>query len=117
MCGRYTLTIDKSTIERHFGGRFYIAQPAYDYAPTFNAAPSQHLPIIRTYHEDRIELATWGFWPEDWKRSKRVRPQINARLETAAEKPMFASSFDGHYCMVLADSYYEWRQIGARKQP
>jgi hypothetical protein len=27
MCGRYTLTIDKSTIEKHFGGRFHIAQP------------------------------------------------------------------------------------------
>jgi len=26
MCGRYTLTIDKSTIENHFGAKFYIAQ-------------------------------------------------------------------------------------------
>jgi len=27
MCARYTLTIDKSTIEKHLGSRFYIAQP------------------------------------------------------------------------------------------
>jgi hypothetical protein len=27
MCGRYTLAIDKSTIEHHFGAKFYIAQP------------------------------------------------------------------------------------------
>jgi hypothetical protein len=47
MCGRYTITIDKSTIERRFGGRFYIAQAEYE--PTYNAAPSQMLPIIRTY--------------------------------------------------------------------
>ena len=59
MCGRYTLTIDKSTIEKRFGGRFYIAQPSYDWAPTYNAAPSQLLPIIRTHAPDRIELA----WP------------------------------------------------------
>jgi hypothetical protein len=26
MCGRYTLTIGKSTIEKRFGGRFYIAR-------------------------------------------------------------------------------------------
>jgi putative SOS response-associated peptidase YedK len=69
---------------------FYIAQAEYE--PTFNAAPSQMLPIIRTYRPDTIELARWGFWPEEWKRTKRVRPQINARLETAATKPMFASS-------------------------
>ena len=81
MCGRYTLTIDKSTIEKRFGGRFYIAQQEFE--PTFNAAPSQMLPIIRTNASQRIELATWGFWPENWKRSKHIRPQINARLETA----------------------------------
>jgi putative SOS response-associated peptidase YedK len=47
MCGRYTLTIDKSTIENRSGAKFYIAEPSYDWSPTFNAAPSQMLPIIR----------------------------------------------------------------------
>jgi putative SOS response-associated peptidase YedK len=117
MCGRYTLTIDKSTVERRFGAKFYIAEPAYDWSPTFNAAPSQMLPIIRTYAPDRIELAKWGFWPEEWKRTKRSHPMINARLETAAEKQMFSSSFSGRHCLVLADDYYEWKTVGARKQP
>jgi putative SOS response-associated peptidase YedK len=117
MCGRYTLTVDRSTIEKRFGARFYIAQASYDWQPTYNAAPSQMLPIIRTYATDRIELARWGFWPEEWKRSSRVRTQINARLETAADKPMFSSSFHGRHCMVLADGYYEWKTVGSRKQP
>ena len=56
MCGRYTVTIDRSTIEKRFGGRFYT-----EFEPTFNAAPSQLLPIIRTYNPERIELAKWGF--------------------------------------------------------
>jgi putative SOS response-associated peptidase YedK len=77
MCGRYTLTMDKSTFEKRFGGRFYIAEASYDYEATYNAAPSQLLPIIRTYRPNTIELAKWGFWPEDWKRSKHMRPQIN----------------------------------------
>jgi putative SOS response-associated peptidase YedK len=117
MCGRYTLTIDKSTIEHRFGAKFYIAQPAYDWPPTYNAAPSQMLPIIRTHHSDRIELAKWGFWPEERNRSKHSRAMINARLETAAEKPMFQRSFVGRHCLGLADGYYEWRQIGKHKQP
>jgi putative SOS response-associated peptidase YedK len=114
---RYTLTTDKSTIEHRFGAKFYIAEPSYDWSPTFNAAPSQMLPIIRTHHSDRIELARWGFWLEEWNRTKRSHAMINARLETAAEKPMFSSSFSGRHCLVLADGYYEWRQIGTRKQP
>ena len=75
------------------------------------------LPIIRTYATNRIELAKWGFWPEEWKHSTRVRAQINARLETAAEKPMFASSFQTRHCPVIADGYYEWRTVAGRKQP
>jgi putative SOS response-associated peptidase YedK len=117
MCGRYTLTIDKSTIEKRFSAKFYITSADYDWAPTYNAAPSQMLPIIRTYHATRIELARWGFWPEEWKHNKRSHPMINARFETAAEKPMFASSFSARHCMILADGYYEWRTIGTRKQP
>jgi putative SOS response-associated peptidase YedK len=114
---RYTLTIDKSTIEKRFGTRFYIAQASYEWSPTYNAAPSQLLPIIRTYHEDRIELAKWGFVREDWSNS-RIRPQNNARLETADTKPMFRDSFRARHCLVLADSFYEWKTLAnGAKQP
>jgi putative SOS response-associated peptidase YedK len=65
------------------------------------------LPIIRTYHPDRIQLATWNFWPEHWRRSKKFRPQPNARLETAAQTPMFSDSFAGRHCLVITDGYYE----------
>jgi putative SOS response-associated peptidase YedK len=44
MCGRYTLIIDKSTIEKRFCAKFYIAQASYNWAPIYNAAPSQMLP-------------------------------------------------------------------------
>ena len=116
MCGRYTLTIDKSTIEKRCGGRFYIAQPSFDWAPTYNAAPSQLLPIIRTHAPNRIELAKWGFVSEDWNNA-RIRPQNNARLETADEKPMFRDSFRSRHCLVLADSFYEWKTVATKKQP
>jgi hypothetical protein len=39
MCGRYTVTIDKSTIEKRFGGRFYIARQEFEL--TFQCAPAQ----------------------------------------------------------------------------
>ena len=66
--------------------------------------------------EDQATLAKWGFLPEAW-RSDRIRPQNNARLETAAEKPMFRESFRGRHCMVLADSFYEWKTVDGKKQP
>jgi putative SOS response-associated peptidase YedK len=72
---------------------------------------------IRTYASDRIELARWGFWPEEWKRSKQSHPIINARLEAAVKKPIFKSSFLARHCLVRADGYYEYRTVGKQKQP
>jgi len=46
--------------------------------PTYNAAPSQLLPIITTYAPNDIVLARWGFVPEGWH-STKLRPQNNAR--------------------------------------
>jgi len=114
MCGRYTITIDKSTIERRFNAKF--ASGSINFEPTYNAPPSQLLPIITTYAPAEITLAKWGFVPEEW-RSSKIRLQNNARLETAAEKPMFRESFAGRHCMVLADSFYEWNTIDGKKQP
>ena len=39
-------------------------------------------------------MSKWGFVPHGWTNS-RIRPQNNARLETAAEKPMFRGSLSG----------------------
>jgi putative SOS response-associated peptidase YedK len=114
MCGRYSITIDKSTIEYHFNARFASGQQ--EFQATYNAAPSQLLPIITTYAPNTIVFAKWGFVPEEWK-STHIRPQNNARVETAAEKPMFGSSFSGRHCLVLTDGFYEWKTVGGRKQP
>jgi putative SOS response-associated peptidase YedK len=46
-----------------------------------------------------------------------MRPQNNARLETANQKPMFHDSFRARHCLVLADSFYEWKTVGTHKQP
>jgi putative SOS response-associated peptidase YedK len=107
MCGRYTLTLDKGTIEYHFNAKFASGQEEFE--PNYNAVPSQLLPIITTYAPTQITLAKWGFVRADWK-SSRIRPQNNACLQTAAEKPMFRDSFAGLHCMVLADDFYEWEK-------
>ena len=103
MCGRYTMTVDKCTIEHRFGARFVSGH----FEPTYNAAPSQLLPIIRTYHADRIELARWGFVREDWKNA-HIRPQNNARLETASMKPMFRESFATRHCLIRTGVLMIW---------
>jgi putative SOS response-associated peptidase YedK len=114
MCGRYSLTVDKHTIERRFNAKF--SSGSVEFHPTYNAAPSQLLPIITTYAPQEITLARWGFVPESGP-VPHMRPQNNARLETAAEKRMFRGAFAGRHCMVLTDGFYEWKTVNGKKLP
>ena len=42
---------------------------------------------------------------------------INARAETAADKPAYRQAFRRRRCLIPADGFYEWRKLGNRKQP
>ncbi|MBI4964432.1 MAG: SOS response-associated peptidase [Desulfomonile tiedjei] len=54
-------------------------------------------------------------WSEDSSIEYKL---INARRETAAEKPAFRAAFKSRRCLVPADGYYEWkRRKGGQKQP
>src|SRR5439155_21008114 len=43
---------------------------------------------------------------------------INAMAETVASRPAFRDAFArGQRCIVPVDAFYEWKKIGAAKQP
>jgi putative SOS response-associated peptidase YedK len=106
MCGRYSITVDKSTIEYYFNAKFVSGQQEFE--PTYNAAPSQLLPIITTDKgPTSIILAKWGFVPETGRVGK-IGPQNNARYEHGSVKPMFRSAFSSRHCIVITDGFYEW---------
>lgn len=115
MCGRFTLTSEPRHVEKRFGAKFITT----DWQPTYNAAPAQMLPVILGRNplensEHEIVMARWGFTPA-W--AKTWQPQINARVETASEKPMFRHAFRSTHCLVLADGYYEWKTVHGKRQP
>jgi putative SOS response-associated peptidase YedK len=62
---------------------------------------------------DRLELATgrWGLVPHWWKEAKPPKLSFNARLEEAADKPMWRDAFSRARCLVPAEGWYEWRAL------
>jgi len=108
MCGRY-LTPEEADLEH----AWELTVPA-GYRQSYNLAPSQLAPIVRSGPEGGLELGmlVWGFQPH-WAR----RGWINARSETVFSSRAFAPAARRQRCLVPALGWYEWQGANPPRQP
>lgn len=113
MCGRYTQTADARTL----AGRFRLAKLGVDVRPRWNMAPGQEGPVVFVEGGRRLGIYRWGLIPA-WAKDPTIGSKmVNARAETAADKPAFRGPFQRRRCLVPADGFYEWRKAGKAKVP
>jgi putative SOS response-associated peptidase YedK len=135
MCGRFTLKTDPKVIASQFKvssiavleGRIAdLTSPvepidqitSEPFQPNFNVAPTHQIPAIVAQADERLLAAfTWGLVPGWAKDSAIGSRMINARSETAAEKPSFRSALVKRRCIVPADGWYEWQGSPGKKIP
>jgi putative SOS response-associated peptidase YedK len=115
MCGRFTLHTPAAQIIDTFKLTDISAQ---ELTPRYNIAPSQNIPIIRDTEARReMVMARWGLIPGWSKESRTKYSTINARIESAAEKPAYRTPFKRQRCLIPADGFYEWKQVNGNKIP
>ena len=113
MCGRFTLTADSESIQLAFA-----LDSAENWAgPRYNIAPTQQVAVITDRQPNSLSMFKWGLVPSWAKDPKIGSRMINARAETAYEKPSFRSAFKRRRCLIPADGYFEWAREGKRKRP
>jgi putative SOS response-associated peptidase YedK len=111
MCGRFTLAADANVIQEAFP---WLNIPG-DLRPRFNVAPTQPVAVVPNDGKNQLDYFVWGLIPS-WAKDPEIgNPLINARAETLAEKPSFRSSLKRKRCLILADGFYEWKQIPGQK--
>lgn len=115
MCGRYRLSRHAEILAT------YCAEyEGVDWDARYNIAPTQNVPVIRQDARApirRASLMRWGLVPA-WAKDQTIGARmINARAETAAEKPAFRESLASRRCLIPADAFYEWQRTGRSKQP
>lgn len=116
MCGRYRLSRRKQIIEEHFDTSPWDD----DWSPRYNVAPTQPVPVIRQHPKEpvrQISTMRWGLIPHWSKDASSAASTINARSETAADKPAFRDPLRYRRCLIPADAFYEWQRRGSAKQP
>lgn len=104
MCGRYYiepgnqpgyLELMLSQIEQRYRGSDALAAMRLG-----EISPTNIAPVIA---REGSRLMKWGFTGD----RHRV---INARSETAFEKPMFREAMKASRCLIPASGYYEWQR-------
>jgi putative SOS response-associated peptidase YedK len=114
MCGRYTLTTSVDVLAEEFE----ITSLLPEVPARYNVAPTQEVAAVLVDDDERhLEMLKWGLipsWADDPSMGSRM---INARSETAAEKPSFRGAFKKRRCLIVADGFYEWQKVNGGKQP
>ncbi|GKS10085.1 putative SOS response-associated peptidase YoqW [Paenibacillus chitinolyticus] len=116
MCGRYTITVTVEELMARFG--LFDAPGIPYHRPKYNVAPGQMvLAVVNDGRNNRIGELKWGLIPE-WAKEESVGAKmLNARGETAADKPAYRIPLRRKRCLIPADGFYEWKREGGLKQP
>ncbi len=111
MCGRYTQKAKAPELTQAFA---LTEPPELDLQESYNAAPTQTLPVIPNATGGARVVAPfrWGlvpFWAKDIKIGSRL---INARAEGIATKPSFRAAYKYRRCLIPTTGFYEWKREG-----
>ncbi len=112
MCGRYVLAVSPELLQQAFD-----LTMVPDFAPRYNIAPTQYLPVITDEARHDVQLLRWGLIPSWAKDAKMASNLINARSDGVAEKPSFRTAFRRRRCLIPATGYYEWHTGDNGKVP
>ncbi len=113
MCGRFVLV----ALADEIADMFDLHTVPEPFAQRFNVAPSQQVAVITNERPGELSWHRWGLIPS-WAREAKIGYRmINARSETAAEKPSFRAAFRNRRCLIPASGFFEWQRRGKEKQP
>lgn len=137
MCGRFSLAVDSAEeLLAFFRMRLpqaweqepdTVAEALPQVVPRYNVAPSQDVPVARVlagspWPGAQLDMLHWGFVPS-WSKGgwedvrKRSYRMINARAETAFDKPSFRRAVARRRLLIPTTGFYEWDRSLPKPRP
>jgi len=120
MCVFLSLRADKANLVKRFDSTFVEEE---NFGPKYvqNAFEFPKWPVISTEKPKEISLMNWGLipsWIKDQESALKFRVNtVNARSETIFEKPAFRRAAANKHCLILADGFFEFRELDGKKYP
>lgn len=121
MCGRAYATYIEEELEARYLTKKRHKKPLGEFAPNYNIAPTQLVPVIlRKTEEPEIEFFRWGLIPS-WAKDIKSAAQyslMNAKGEEIETKRSFKDAFLLRRCIVPVSGFFEWQAAeGGVKRP
>ena len=109
MSSRYSICASAAQLSE----RFSVEVPE-GYAPRYNAAPGNLLPVITNTGPQGVSFFYWCLDPK-WAKNKPISEKIiNVQAELIPEKTSHRKTLARHRCLVPADGFYEWKKVGKK---
>lgn len=110
MCGRYQVVTEESELREIIFDAFKNSHMSIENVQSGEIFPTYQMPVIVGNAGQRFaKLSKWGF-----PQYKGKGVIINARSETAEQKPSFASRLKYTRCAVPSSGFYEWSHDSAK---
>ena len=122
MCGRIGLIVPWQELFDYFNlirpRQMGENQTGEIMPPRYNIAPTQPIVMVANGPTGQREgmLVRWGLIPQWVKHPKDFPLLVNARSETAIEKPSFKSAIRHRRTLVPVSGFYEWKRFGKGKK-
>lgn len=109
MIDRYSIAATKAKIHERFH-----SEVLDNYAPNYNASPTQLLPVIMHTSPQGVSTFYWGNVPK-WSKNKALSEKIvNIHAETIPEKSTWRRGLMKNRCLIPADGFYAWKKVGKK---
>jgi len=108
MCGRFALAVPRRLVAEAIG----VPDLPQNVPPRPEICPSELIEAAFVSRETGRRLAglfRWGLVPA-FRKDQAARPLINARAETALDKPAFRGAVRYRRCLIPAQGFFEWQQ-------
>ena len=84
-----------------------------DWTPSYNASPTSKQPVLTS---DGLTYMYWGRMAK-WANNKSMSPKLhNTYLDDDFQKPSLLRALKNGRCIVPANGYFIWQQIGKKQQ-
>ncbi|HEY9117528.1 MAG TPA: SOS response-associated peptidase [Roseivirga sp.] len=111
MLPNYSIAADAESLQKNFS-----IQVNEDHKGTYNAQPTDLLPVITSLDPEVLSYFHWGITPSFTKSKSVSLKLLFAAVEEIHQKASQRKSIQQRRCIIPADSFYDWKDLGKREQ-